>query len=98
MASSNINMSMASFLSHRIVFLLVLLLAVPSPSVVRSTDGASSLIRLNTVGFLPEHQKRASIAAPATTFSVVNDADGKVVFQGRTSAPVHNSDTNEELA
>jgi endoglucanase len=41
--------------------------------------------------------KRASIAAPSTDFTIVNDADGSIAFRGKISGPVHNSDTNEEL-
>jgi len=89
---------MASFHYLRVICLLIFLLVIPSPSAVQSTDSASPLIRLNTIGFLPEHRKRASIAAPATEFSVVNEADGQIVFRGKTSGPVHNGDTNEELA
>src|SRR5881392_2329065 len=88
---------MASILSLRIACLLIFLLAVCSSSAVRSTDGANSAIRLNTVGFLPEHLKRASIASACTDFSVVNEKDGSVAFRGKVSAPVHNDDTNEEL-
>jgi endoglucanase len=54
-------------------------------------------IRLNTVGFLVNHEKRASIAARCSRFSVVDDVDGAVVFRGRTTGPVHNADTNEVL-
>jgi endoglucanase len=61
---------------------------------VRADDNQ---IRLNTVGFLPEHDKRASIAARCSEFSVVRAADGVVVFQGRTTGPRHNEDTNEDL-
>jgi endoglucanase len=77
--------------------LLIFLLVACSSSVVRSVGGPSSAIRLNTVGFLPEHLKRASIAAPSADFSVINEADGSVAFRGKTSGPVHNNDTNEEL-
>jgi Glycosyl hydrolase family 9./N-terminal ig-like domain of cellulase. len=54
-------------------------------------------IRLNTIGFLPDHDKRACIAAPCSEFSIINEADGKSVFRGKTSGPVHNDDTGEDL-
>ncbi len=50
-------------------------------------------IRLNTVGFLPGHDKRASVAARCTEFAVVRAA----VFRGRMTGPAHNEDTNEDL-
>jgi endoglucanase len=58
---------------------------------------AGSSIRLNTVGYLPEHSKRASIAAACADFNIVNEADDTVAFRGKVSGPIHNSDTNEEL-
>jgi endoglucanase len=86
-----------SILLLRRACLLIFLLAASSPLVVRSADGTNPAIRLNTVGFLPDHLKRASIASVCTDFSVINDADGTIDFRGKTSGPVHNSDTNEEL-
>src|SRR5436305_11511325 len=88
---------MISIISLRKVFLLFFLLAAYSPFVASGNDTANSAIRLNTLGFLPDHLKRASIAAPSTDFHVVNDADGSIAFRGKISGPVHNSDTNEEL-
>jgi endoglucanase len=63
----------------------------------RRASCADSDIRLNTVGFLPGHSKRASVAARFTDFSVVAERDGAVVFRGKASGPVHNADTNEDL-
>src|ERR1051326_8058453 len=58
---------------------------------------ADSAIRLNTVGFLPHHEKRASVAARFTDFGVVDNASGAVVFRGKASGPVHNADTDEDI-
>ena len=58
---------------------------------------ADPAIRLNTVGYLPGHEKRASVAARFTDFSVVADKDGAVVFRGKATGPVHNADTDEDL-
>jgi endoglucanase len=63
----------------------------------RRASAADSAIRLNTVGFLPHHEKRASVAARFTDFGVVDDASGAVVFRGKASGPVHNADTDEDL-
>jgi endoglucanase len=55
-------------------------------------------VRLNTVGFLPEHQKRASVAAKFREFGVVElSRRPRVVFRGRAQGPVHNEDTDEDL-
>src|SRR4051812_45028443 len=78
-------------------FLVFQLVVCPSFG-ARTADSTSSAIRLNTLGFLPDHLKRASTAAPCTDFSVVDEADGGVAFRGKTSGPLHNEDTNEELS
>jgi endoglucanase len=88
---------MTSTFSLRKACLLILLLAASSPLLVRSADGADSSIRLNTVGFLPDHLKRASIAAACSDFGIISVVDGTVTFRGKTSGPVYNSDTNENL-
>src|ERR1051325_8052544 len=65
------------------------------PCAARAAD---SRVRLNTVGYLPEHSKRASVAARFKEFSVVEEGGrGRVVFRGRASGPVHNEDTDEDL-
>ncbi|HYJ45857.1 MAG TPA: glycoside hydrolase family 9 protein, partial [Pyrinomonadaceae bacterium] len=81
----------------RKICLPLFLLVLNMPFAARSTDETTSAIRLNTLGFLPDHSKRASIAAPSTDFSVVNEADGHLALRGKVSGPIHNDDTNEEL-
>ena len=57
----------------------------------------SPLIRLNTVGYLPRAEKRASIAVPGTNFTVIRLADNSTVFTGKITGPVLNPDTQEQL-
>lgn len=57
---------------------------------------AEKLIRLNSVGFLPEQAKHASIATAATNF-VLKASAGTVVFTGALSGPCTNADTGEAL-
>ena len=54
-------------------------------------------IRLNTVGFLPETKKVASIGTACTNFQLVRASDGKAVFTGEISGPKWNADTAENL-
>jgi endoglucanase len=67
--------------------------ALLAPCAARAAD---SRVRLNTVGFLPEHLKRASVAARFERFSVVEEG-GRVALRGRASGPFHNGDTDEDL-
>ena len=57
----------------------------------------TGLIRLNTLGYLPAHDKKATVAAAVAEFRVVRDADGAAAFRGRAAGPVHDADTKEDV-
>ena len=59
--------------------------------------GESFQIRLNTMGYLPNAEKKASIAAPCTNFTVVRLPSHLPVFSGVVTGPVLNEDTKEQL-
>lgn len=52
-------------------------------------------IRLNSIGYLPDQQKKATIAATCTAFSLIKD-DGTTVFTG-TPTSMTNQDTSEQV-
>ena len=54
-------------------------------------------IRLNTVGFLPDAEKKASIAAACTEFATVPAKGGSPVLKGSVSGPARNRDHEEDL-
>jgi endoglucanase len=54
-------------------------------------------IRLNTLGYLPNHEKKATIAAECSEFIVVRAKDGTEALKGNVTGPVLNKDTNEQL-
>jgi endoglucanase len=54
-------------------------------------------IRFNTVGYLPNAEKQATIAAPCANFTVVRVTDGSTAFQGKATGPVLDPDTQEQL-
>src|SRR5208282_5860526 len=54
-------------------------------------------IRLNTIGFLPEEPKQATVAAPCTNFTLVRQSDGHAVFTNSATGPRLNPDTEEQL-
>ena len=70
--------------------------AADAPAVVAAAL-PTGLIRLNTLGYLPAHDKKATVAAAAAEFRVVRDADGMVALRGRTAGPVHDADTQEDV-
>lgn len=53
--------------------------------------------RLNTIGYLPDRPKTATLAESAERFAVVDLEDGRTVFEGTVNGPRRNPDTNETL-
>jgi len=74
--------------------LALLALAPCAPSIAQTT---ASRIRLDTVGYLPGHEKRASGAARFSEFKVIREPGGAVAFRGESAGPLHNEDTGEEI-
>lgn len=74
----------------------VALIAVSFFAEVRAAEATTS-IRLNTIGYLPEAQKRATIVAACSEFVVVRARDGAKVVEGTATGPVLNRDTGEQL-
>jgi endoglucanase len=70
-------------------------LTVLSPAVAKAAD---SDVKVSSIGYLPAHAKRASITAPATSFSVKRDSDGQAVFNGTVSAAKTDPDTQQSIA
>lgn len=63
----------------------------------QSTFAQAPTVRLNTLGYLPDASKRATIARPSDTFVVVRTSDEKRVLEGPIIGPIRNDDTDEEL-
>ena len=59
--------------------------------------GESLSIRFNTVGYLPNAEKQATIAASCANFTVVRVTDGSTAFKGKATGPVLDPDTQEQL-
>jgi endoglucanase len=61
------------------------------------TWAQSQSIRLNSLGFLPQSSKKASIIGETKSF-VIKQADSQVVvFQGKVSTPVFQKDVNQNV-
>jgi len=84
---------------------VALLTLTPSVRYARAADAPAApapalptgLIRLNTLGYLPSHGKKATIAAAVTMFRVVREVGGAVAFRGRVTGPIHDADTLEDV-
>jgi endoglucanase len=65
--------------------------------VLCSNSICAQSIHLNSLGFLPQSPKKASIVGEATSF-VIKQADNQaVVFQGKVTAPVFQKDVNQNV-
>jgi len=72
----------------------------PPPAIVQSTAPQyDSRIRLNTVGFLPDAPKQATVAASGNNFAVVRVSDGTKVLSGHAAKSLQTdaTDTNEKV-
>jgi endoglucanase len=58
---------------------------------------ADTNIMLNTIGFLPDKNKKASINVACSQFSVVRSGDGTTAFSGSVTGPKKNGDTGEDI-
>lgn len=75
----------------------LILVALLSVLLVGSASAADSDIRLNSLGFLPQLPKKASIAATCSEFAVKNAATGETAFTGKAAGPVHQEDVKQDV-
>lgn len=62
-------------------------------------SGYSAAIKINSLGFLPSAEKKASISTSCSgNFYIKKVSDGSVAYTGTLSAAVFNYDTDENLA
>jgi endoglucanase len=66
-------------------------------AIVTAAVADDSQVRLNSIGFLPEAKKQASVAALCDQFTVIRAGDGTTAYEGRVSGPLRNNDTGEQL-
>jgi endoglucanase len=75
-----------------ILILLSITLFIASETVSQET-----FVNLNSVGYLPEMPKKATLTKKNTDFSVINARTGKTVFRGKTSGPFYQEDVAQEV-
>jgi len=64
---------------------------------VNGVFGADSDIRLNSLGFLPSMQKKASVIADCSRFTVKKASNGETVYSGTVTGPVHQDDVDQDV-
>jgi endoglucanase len=61
------------------------------------TWGADSDIRLNSLGFLPDSAKKATIVAACSDFAVKRASDGETVYSAAAMGPWHQEDVKQDV-
>ncbi len=59
--------------------------------------GTDSDIRLNSLGFLPDMPKKATIISECSSFTVKKATSGEVVYSGKVTRPLHQKDVNQDV-
>lgn len=59
--------------------------------------GVDSDIHLNSLGFLPAQQKKATISAKCSDFAVKRASNGQAVYAGNVTGPLHQDDVNQDV-
>ena len=77
--------------------LLSSLLFIVAINFVFELNAQTSPIKLNSLGYLPNSEKKASISAKATTFEVIDSQTKKVCLHGKLTGPVHQKDVNQDV-
>ncbi|HEX7585755.1 MAG TPA: glycoside hydrolase family 9 protein, partial [Prolixibacteraceae bacterium] len=55
-------------------------------------------IHINSLGFLPQSSKKASVIGETKTFVIKQVADQAIVYKGKVSAPVFQKDVNQNVS
>ncbi len=75
----------------------LILVAVLASFWAGTASAAESDICLNSLGFLPELPKKATIAAKCSDFTVRRASDGETVYRGTATGPVHQDDVKQDV-
>ena len=58
---------------------------------------AENSIRMNSLGFLPEQRKEATLLSKVSTFEIKNASTNQSIFSGETTGPYFQEDVNQEV-
>jgi endoglucanase len=66
-------------------------------SICFAAEPSAPAIRLNTLGYLPDAPKHATVAGKVSAFSVLRLPGGESVFSGKLGESRHDADSNEDV-
>lgn len=78
------------------IMLKQIILSVVTLISTLSISAQSTNIHLNSLGFLPDHNKTATISEPCEVYNILN-TDGEVVFTGKTTGPRYQKDVDQKV-
>jgi len=79
----------------KIIISFLLLITISSQSIILAAETAS--IKLNSLGYLPQSVKKATITTEATVFQVISSQTGREVFQGKLSGQIYQKDVDQKV-
>lgn len=79
----------------KIIISFVLLLSISSQSIILAVETAP--IKLNSLGYLPQSVKKATVTTEATVFQVISSQTGREVFQGKLSGQIYQKDVDQKV-
>ncbi len=65
--------------------------------IAEGTFGADTDIKLNFLGFLSAAQKKATITAECSDFTLKRATNGKTVYSGKATGPLHQNDVGQDV-
>jgi len=77
---------------YKRVFICCSLILLFSQAAESGTD-----IRLNSLGYLPDMPKRASIIKKCSEFTVKKASDDSIVYSGKTTGPIYQDDVKQDV-
>jgi endoglucanase len=78
-----------------VVSLVVIIGGCAGPETAKEPAKMSEDIRLNSLGFLPAAQKKATIISRCSNFTVKEASNGKAVYSGSVTGPFTQADVNQ---
>jgi len=65
--------------------------------IAEGTFGADADIKLNSLGFLSAAQKKATITAECSDFTLKRTTSGETVYSGKATGPLHQNDVGQDV-
>ncbi len=65
--------------------------------IAQGTFGADADIKLNSLGFFSAAQKKATVTAECSEFTLKRKTSGETVYSGKAAGPLHQNDVSQDV-